>query len=48
MRVYEFYILVGDKEVRDTAEIIDRIVNTKEQHVINKNETWIQSTIKLR
>ena len=48
VRVYEIFILVENKEIKDTAEVVDRIVDTKQQHVINRNETWIQSTIILR
>ena len=48
VRVYEIFILVENNEIKDTAEVVDRIVDTKQQHVINRNETWIQSTIILR
>merc|ERR1712115_142539 len=40
VRVYEIFILDENNEIKDTAEVVDRIVDTKQQHVINRNETW--------
>jgi len=48
VKVFEFFIRDKGEDIRDTAEIVDRIVENKQQQVFNKNETWIQSTIILR
>ena len=46
--MYELFILDGGTEVRETAELVDRLVDNKVQPFISKVETWIQSTITLR
>ena len=46
--MYEFFILVEGKEVTETAEVDERIVESKKQHLVNEDETWIQSTINLK
>ena len=46
--MYEFFILLEGEEVRDTAELVERIVDSKQQHMVSKDEPWIQTTINLR
>ena len=46
--MYEFFILLDGEEVRDTAELVERKVDSKQQHMVSKDEPWIETTINLR
>ena len=46
--MYEYFVQEAEGERRETAELVNQIVSIQEQTIVNKNETWIKTTIKLR
>jgi hypothetical protein len=46
--VYEYFVEENEEETRETAELVTKIVNIQEEVYVNTNETWIQTSIKLR
>ena len=46
--VYEYFVQENEEESRETAELVTKIANIQEEVYVNTNETWIQTTIKLR
>ena len=46
--VYQYFVQEAEGERRETAELVNQIVSIQEQTIVNKNETWIKTTIKLR
>ena len=46
--MYEYFVQEAESERRETAELVNQIVSIQEQTIVNKNETWIKTTIKLR
>ena len=46
--MYEYFVRENGEERRETAELVNQIISIQEQTIVNKNDTWIKTTIKLR
>ena len=46
--VHEYFVLQDGEEIRETAELVKKVVSIQEQPMVSMNESWISTKISLR